>query len=283
MVDDEVDYIEKQLNARTIVKLKGRYANVTVKLRNIFENEKLDVQSSILELCSLDDENITIFSTDTAFKKIRSITELFHYIGQYCSIYDYELLVAFVESTECQEAIKLLDDFTKELQSSILCDLDLLREDGELRDPKDFMPGSHKLVIKYVKGICTIKTKELVQNIICEYFHLKKGSIVFKGVQEGCVAIIYQISLAVKCYLQQQQQSVITKNLFFEGNIKCIIIDDEELSLKMPLKALGKYKMVWHLIYIFIMPTTKQRQSYITLCIYRLNAAVTIIVVIFVK
>ena len=48
---------------------------------------------------------------------------LFHHIGQYCSIYDYELLVAFVQSTGCQDAIKLLDDFTKTLSTSILSDL----------------------------------------------------------------------------------------------------------------------------------------------------------------
>ena len=144
----------------------------------------------ILSLCSLDEDNVTIFSTDKAFKEIHSTTELFHHIGQYCSIYDYELLEAFVESIECEEAIKLLDDFTEELRCSVLNDLDLLSKDGELRDPKDFMNGTYKLIIKYVGGKCTLKTKEIVENIIYECFHLKKETIIFKGVQESCVAFV---------------------------------------------------------------------------------------------
>ena len=208
--------------------MKGKYAEVSENIRSIIEDRKLNINSLILKLCSLDDDNTTIFSTDDVFKEIHSTHELFHHIQKYCSIYDYELLVAFVESTGCQEAITLLDDFTKTLSSSILSDLDLLSDDGELRDPKDFLPGTHKLVIKYVGGDCTLKTKKLVQSIICEHFRLKNGSIVFKGVQEGCVAFIYQISPAVKSYLLHH--SVITTTKFYAMNkIKCLLIDDEEL------------------------------------------------------
>ena len=185
LAENEVDYIEKQLNARTLARLKGRYANTIVIICNIIENERLHIKELILKLRSLDDDNITIFSTDEVFNKIHITIELFYYIGQYCSIYNYELLTAFVESTKCQEAIKLLDDFTKELHSSVLSDLDLLCDDGELRDPKDFMPRTHKLVIKYVGEKCTMKIEKLVRNIICEHFNLKKVSITFIGVDEG--------------------------------------------------------------------------------------------------
>ena len=221
----------KQLRARTITKLRGKYAAIIAKLRLIVENRKLDIHSLILNLCSLDEDNTTIFSTDKAFKEIHSTTELFHHIGQYCSIYDYELLEAFVESTECEEAIKLLDDFTEELRCSVLSDLDLLSKDGGLRDPKDFMSGTHKLIIKYVGGECTFKTKRKVECIICECFHLKKGSIIFKGVQEGCVAFVYQISPTVKSYLLQYPLAAKDITVLSDYQIKYFIINDEELKL----------------------------------------------------
>ena len=221
----------KQLHANTIIKLKGKYAAMVEKLRLIIESRKLDINSLILKLCSLDDSNTTIFSTDKAFIKIHSTTELFHHIGQYCNIYDYELLAAFVVSTECEEAIKLLDDFTKELHCPILNDLDLLSKDGELRDPKDFMSRTHKLVIKYVGGKCTLKTKEMVQDIICGCFRLEKGSIIFKGVQEGCVSFVYQISPTVKSYLLQCPLTAKNIALMSEYQIKSFIIDGEELKL----------------------------------------------------
>ena len=141
---------------------------------------------------------------------------------------------AFIQSTKCQEAVKLLNDFTKDLRNSVLSDLDLLTENGELRDPKDFMPGTHKLVIKYDGVKCTMKIENLVRNIIYRCFRLKKGSITFKGVQEGCIAFIYQISPPVKSYLQQRT-STIKSDVFFEGKIKCLIIDDEELKLPMQI------------------------------------------------
>ena len=222
----------KQLRARTITELRGEYANVFDRLRCIIEKKKLDIPSLILRLCSLDDDNTTIFSTDLAFKKIHSTTELFHHIGQYCSIYDYELLEAFVVSTKCEEAIQLLKNFTEELQNSILRDLDLLSKDGGLRDPKDFMNGTHKLIIKYVgRKKCTLETKEIVESIIYECFHLKKGSIIFKGVQEGCVAFVYQISPTVKSYLLQYPLTAKDITVLSDYQIKCFIIDGEELKL----------------------------------------------------
>ena len=220
--------------------MKGKYAEVYGNIQQIIEDKKLDVKSLIVKLCSLDDENITIFSTDNAFKKIHNTTELFLHIGQYCNIYDYELLFAFVESTGCEEAVKLLDDFTKTLSSSILSDLDLMCDDGELRDPKNFKLGTHKLIIKYVGGKCTLKTKEMLQSIICEHFHLIKGTIIFKGVQNGCVAFIYQISPAVKSYLQHHLVRNMT-TILTQNDIKCLLIDDEELyTVQLPAKKSTK-------------------------------------------
>ena len=77
--------------------------------------------------------------------------DLFLHIGMYCSMYDFDLLLALVESTECQEAVKLLDDFTEELHCSILKDLDLLSEDGELLKLRDFMQSTQKLVINMLE------------------------------------------------------------------------------------------------------------------------------------
>ena len=234
VTDGKVGYIEKELNARTVTVLKRRYA-ITVDICNIFKGRNLDINSLILTLAALDNDNITIFSTDEALKRIHSVDELFIYISRYCSIYDYELLTDLVQSTECQEAIELLDDFTEKLNSSILRNLDLLYENGELRDPNDFMSGTHKLMIKYVGRECTMEIEKLVRSIICEHFHLRKGTIVFKGVQAGSVNFIYQISSAVKAHIQQYP---ITAKNVFSDKIKCLIIDDEEV--KFPAQLEGK-------------------------------------------
>ena len=134
-------------------------------------------------------------------------------------------------STECEEAIELLKGFTKKLGDSILNNLNLLSEDGELKDPKDFMSSTHKLVIKYKGDKCTLKTIEIVKNIIYESFHLKEGSIIFKGLQKGCIAFVYQVSPTVKSYLLQYPLTTEDVKLLFEHQIAHFITDDEELKL----------------------------------------------------
>ena len=227
---------KRQLHAQTITKLKGKYANCFTKIKNIYEEQKCSVTEMILKLSAADDENQTVFSTDEVFGKIKNINQLFLWIGKYCSMYDYELLLALVESTECEEAIKLLNDLSKELHSSILKDLDLLSEDGELRDIKSFIPGSHKLEIKYIGGKCTLATKDYVQRIIYECFHLKRGSIILRGAQEGCVAFIYQISTTVKSHLLHYQITPQDVVKFTAMKISSIKIDDVDVMLPSQAK-----------------------------------------------
>ena len=231
IVTDDVATAEKQLKARTILRLKGKYANIVNKIQHIIEEKNLDIQQLILSLCAADDDNLTVFSTDEAFVRITNTKELFLHIGKYCSMYDFDLLLVLVESTECQEAIMLLDDFTEELRCSILKDLDLLSEGGELCNLKDFMQGTHKLVIKYVGGKCTLKAKEKIQDIIYDCFHLRKGSISFNSVQEGCIALVYQISGAVKSHMLRKEITPSDVTVLTENHIKCILIDDVKLKI----------------------------------------------------
>ena len=235
-VADDRECDERKLHARTITRLKAKYANIVIKIKHTYEQQKYKIDELILTLSSSDDENLTIFSSDEAFSKIKNINQLFLWIGKYCSMFDYELLLALVESTECEEAIKLLDDFSKELHSSILRDLDLLSEDGDLRDIKSFMPGTHKLEIKYIGGKCTLATKDNVQRIIYECFHLKRGSIIFRGAQEGCVALMYQISATVKSHLLQYQITPQNVEKLVDHKIKCVRVDGTELNLSAKTK-----------------------------------------------
>ena len=239
IVEHDTESDKRQLHSRTITRLKGKYAIVVRRIKSIIEEKDYKIDQLILDLSATDDENQTIFSTDEVFVKITNINQLFLWIGKYCSMYDYDLLLALVESTECKEAIKLLDDFSKELHSSILKDLHLLSEDGELRDIKNFMPGTHKLEIKYIGGKCSLATIENVQRIVYECFHLKRGSIILRGAQEGCVAFMYQISTKVKSHLLQYQITPQDVTKLTDHKIKCIKIDDTELNFSPQSKQVG--------------------------------------------
>ena len=219
--------VKKQFRDFVIKRLRQKYSKVVKKLIDIFKEKKVNIEEIITVLCFDDVYKKSVFSTDTAFSTIRTDIQLFHHVARYCKgIYDYEVLNVLVQASDCPEAIKELTDFTESLHNSILTEIDLMSEDGELLHPDDFMPGTYKFIIEYVGGKCTIETKEMVQGIVEQSVRLNKGVLIFKGVGTGSILFIYQISEAVKDYLLEYK---FTKEDvgFLEGNkITSLIVDD---------------------------------------------------------
>ena len=83
--------------------------------------------------------------------------------------------------------------------------------------PDDFTSGTYRFVIEYIGGKCRIGTKEMV--------HLKKGVLVFKGLDVGSILFVYQISGIVKDYLLQY--SFTRQNCIFllENKIASLTVD----------------------------------------------------------
>ena len=216
-----------QFNARVIPILNANYANTVKQIRKIIDKENIDIESLIIDLCNLDSTNMTVFSTDEAFTKVTNTVQLFHWIGKYCSMYDYELLLSLVQSIDCEEAVKLLDGFTEMLKHSILQSLDVLPELNNFKS----LPGTHKLIIKFTGGKCTLKNKAIIQEVLNECFHLKKVSIIFRGAMEGCVAFVFQISNVVKSYLQQYRATIEEVDTLAKHSISQILIDNEKLMV----------------------------------------------------
>ena len=218
--------VKNQFRDFVVMELRQKYSEVIRKLIHIFKEKKVDIEELITILSFDDVDKNSVFSTDVAFSTIRTEIQLFHHVSHYCkSIYDYRVLDVLVRASGCPEAIKELTDFTESLRNSVLTEIDLMSEHGELLHPDDFMPGTYKFIIEYVGGKCKIETKEMVQGIVEQCVRLKKGVLIFKGVDVGSILFIYQISEAVKNYLLQYKftEEDVT---FLEGNnITSLIVD----------------------------------------------------------
>ena len=218
--------VKKKFRDLVVMKLRQKYSQVIRELIHIFKEKRVDIEELITILRFDDVNKKSVFSTDDAFSTIRTEIQLFHHVAQYCKgIYDYRVLDVLVQASGCPEAIKELTDFTEFLHHSVLTEIDLMSEHGELLHPDDFMPGTYKFIIEYVGGKCTIETKEMVQSIVEQSVHLDKGVLIFKGVDVGSILFIYQISEAVKNYLLQYKftEEDVT---FLEGNnITNLIVD----------------------------------------------------------
>ena len=239
----EPDEIEKcrecMLKSRPLTKLKGKYVKVVDKIKHVIKSKSFEVKELIEKLCLTDANNLTIFSTDEAFSKIATVDQLFFNIGKYCNIYDYEMLESFLESLEeGDDAVKLLDDFTEELEDSILKELDLMSESKGQLEPKKLMKGAYTLKVKYHGDqTCTLSAKKMVQRIVNESLGLNKPSIVFIGLEEGCIAFVYQISAAVKSYILSYKITPEGHALLTLHDIECLIVDGTEIPVPVEFKA----------------------------------------------
>ena len=223
--------VKNQFRDFVVMELRQKYSEVIRKLIHIFKEKKVNIEELITILSFDDVDKNSVFSTDVAFSTIRTEIQLFHHVSHYCkSIYDYRVLDVLVRASGCPEAIKELTDFTESLRNSVLTEINLMSEHGELLHPDDFMPGTYKFIIEYVGGKCKIETKEMVQGIVEQSVHLKKGVLIFKGVDVGSILFIYQISEAVKNYLLQYKftEEDVT---FLEGNnIASLIVDGVRIT-----------------------------------------------------
>ena len=222
--------MKKKFRDSVIMKLQQKYIKVVKELIHIFQEKKVNIEELITLLRFDDADKNSVFSTDEVFSTIRTEIQLFQHVSQYCrGIYDYRVLDILVQASGCPEVIKEITEFTELLQNSILTEVDLMSEYGEILHPDDFMPGTYKFIIEYVGGKCTMATKEMVQGVVEQSVRLKKGVLIFRGFDVGSILFIYQISERVKSYLLQHKFTA-QDLAFLEGNnITSLKVDGVEI------------------------------------------------------
>ena len=141
---------------------------------------------------------VPIFDEDIS-DKVTTIDELWKKLTCHWTIYDYDILVLVVDLTECKQAQEVLDNFVAKIDPSALEDVDLVlccKVYGE----ELFKP---LLRVKVNAEHCTLVVKNEVKEIISKRYDLEKYSLRFKGIREGCIELIYNMSKAVTLYLLQ--------------------------------------------------------------------------------
>ena len=220
--------------------IRTEYSKMIRKVKQTMEKyindptNNFSIDDMIISLCSSDNGQ-SVFSTDENLKKAKTVSEVFLFISQNCSMYDYEVLKIFIKSTDCEEAIQMVEFFTTELKNHLLNHLNLASCD--LWNAPTLPSGKRrKLTIEYRGSILKHENKDLIQNIIYEKFGLPAASMQFVSAIKGSVNLIFEISVIVKEHLLQHRITNDMVTSFVAYRISCLIIDDE-----MELKILAGY------------------------------------------
>ena len=199
------------------------------------------IQDMICSLCS-SDNGLSVFSTDENLRKATTVSEVFLFISQKCSMYDYDVLKIYINSTDCEEAIEIVENFTKELQNSLLKDLNLLSDDDlSFKYSIYVLPSGkrRKLTIECSGKSLTCQDKNLIQNVICEKFELPEASLQFITVTAGSIHLIYEISVKVKEHFLLYRITADIVKSFIAYQINCFTIDNE-IELKVSAALTNK-------------------------------------------
>ena len=181
-----------------------------------------------------DTSDLSIFSTNKKLQKAEFIEEVFEVLSNKCSLYDYELLRLFVKTTQCEEAAKILRDFSTELEQTLLKKLNLMCEYATFKSRNLPFDENRKLTIKCENKYMniTIEDERLIRNKLCALFKLPSHRLLLVDVTKGCIALIYEISQEVKEHLLQCKIQITEKPLVERFTITQLIIDDEfELNI----------------------------------------------------
>ena len=192
--------------------------------------------------------NDNAISADENLRNAKKVSDVFLVISEHCNMYDYDALEILIKSTGCKQAIKVLTDFTNELNNSLLMHLNVLSDDN-LRCKSNFQPtGSiQKLTIEYRGRDLKPEDIKVIKKILCDHFEdLREEFIQFIAANVGSVKLIFEISLMVKEYLLQYKITTGAATSLFEHQINRLIINDE-VELKMSTEYADKVRTLLHI------------------------------------
>jgi len=177
---------------------QSEYIRTWITIKNILKSYlcKIDykVDDAVEILCGTSE--YYDICLDDWVKNATDYSVIFKYIAKYNSIYDYSMLQMFIEVVKCKDAEQVLQEFETKFEESLLNKMDLM----ELIKNEGRMP-SVELRVKYNGLSLNEKEKKMIKKIVCNTFNLPEHSIFFHHAEDGCIALIFEISRSVKDYL----------------------------------------------------------------------------------
>ena len=142
-------------------------------------------------------KDVPLFAEDT-FKRVSTIRSLWQILSAFWDIYDYDILLHVLKIINCEKANKIFDVFLLKIDPAVIDDVDLVIYYKEYERQGFTKP---LLRVKLKIESYNHHNKKEVHRALSKLFNLEQFALRLKGIKQGCVELIYEVSTQLKSYL----------------------------------------------------------------------------------
>lgn len=162
----------------------------------VSDSDVISLIEQLRAIPAVKDKKVPLFGEDT-FKRVSNLRSLWQILSEFWSIYDYDILKLVLNIINCEKADKIFDQFFLQIDPAVIDDVDLVIHCRVYE--REFTKPILRVKIKVDR--CSRHHKEEVTKVLSEKFNLKEFALRLKGIREGCVELMYEISEELKLYL----------------------------------------------------------------------------------
>ena len=224
---------------RTTEDLEVEFVIATKKIKQALCNSHIDVTPVIEQLQAISavrNKNVPLLDEDV-FENVTTVEKLWQRLSRFWSIYNYDMLRILLRIVECKRADEILEEFLSRIDVSTIEDMEIVAHYEVFKWQGWIKP---LLRIKIKAERCTNSVRKKVEETLSSILNLKEYTLTFRGIKEGCIELIYEISNAVMLYFLQCKFTGYDLAEFAAHDIISIHINDMELIIPSEIDMVCK-------------------------------------------
>ena len=233
---DNATILDKLITSEDV---EVEFASTTDKIKQVLCNSTINVTSVVEQLQTISvvrNKNIPLFDEDV-FENVTTVERLWQRLSKFWSIYDYDVLRILLRIIKYKKADEIFEEFLSKFDSSAMKDKELVLYYEEFRRQGLIKPLL-RIKVKAEKYTDSIRAE--VEELMSSTFKLEEYSLCFRGIKEGCIELLYQISNALMSYLLQCKVSGHDLVKLGAHNVISIRINDMELIIPPEIEMVCK-------------------------------------------
>ena len=165
--------------------------------KSVSDSKVASLIKQLLAISAVKVKKVPLFSEST-FEGVSNVKSLWQILSELWSIYDYDILKLVLHIINCKEADRIFDHFLSQIDPAVIDDVDLVIH-YKVYERNEFVKPLLRVKVKADR--CSLHHKEEVTKALSNKFNLKSYALRLKGIREGFVELMYEISEELKSYL----------------------------------------------------------------------------------